>query len=433
MPTEAHELQAAGFAVFDVNYDTMPRSYGAFPLEIDDVVSATSWAIEHAAAYGANPSNVEMIGGSAGGQLVAMAAEALNARKSHTVSSIVTLSGALDFVLKIEDIQDGVVKGYDAVHAQEALGCWLKDDTCTQPLEKEWSATKNVTRANCPMDSLIINGNHESEPVDQADSMTYGPARQGLRSDRGDSARQSALVHLLAFGGSSDRRFRGRALKIRPSWILESGYPASTRSPWRLAVALPGTERVKVSPLLPILGTAGQTSASQVETGESAIQGASVPCRGLSPRTARQSPPESRQGRSYFAGCRLVSRSPVGCMLAISASVLLADRRPEMDGEPFTMVVTKSGDTSLVRLSGELDIASTGGLTEALSVMAGATVVDLSGLTFIDSSGVAALVRSQQQLTAKGHSLTLTRPSTSVSRVFEILGITFLLEADPKS
>ena len=46
-----------------------------------------------------------------GGQFVAMAAEALNARKSNTVSSIVTLSGAVDFVLKIEDIQDGVVKG----------------------------------------------------------------------------------------------------------------------------------------------------------------------------------------------------------------------------------------------------------------------------------------------------------------------------------
>ena len=52
------------------------------------------------------------------------------------------------------------------------MGCWLKDDTCTRPLEKEWSLDLVVTKANCPMDSLIINGNHESEPVDQADSMT---------------------------------------------------------------------------------------------------------------------------------------------------------------------------------------------------------------------------------------------------------------------
>ncbi len=109
--TEATDLHDAGFAVFDVNYDTMPRSHGAFPLEIDDVVNATAWAIAHADVYGADPTNVEMIGGSAGGQLVAMAAEALNAAAPGTVRSIVTLSGALDFVRKMEDIQDGLVRG----------------------------------------------------------------------------------------------------------------------------------------------------------------------------------------------------------------------------------------------------------------------------------------------------------------------------------
>ena len=101
LPKEAADLQAAGFAVFDVNYDTMPRTYGAFPLEIDDVVDATIWAMAHATSYGASPTNVEMIGGSAGGQLVAMAAKDLNASHSGTVRAIVTLSGALDFVLKI--------------------------------------------------------------------------------------------------------------------------------------------------------------------------------------------------------------------------------------------------------------------------------------------------------------------------------------------
>lgn len=102
-----------------------------------------------------------------------------------------------------------------------------------------------------------------------------------------------------------------------------------------------------------------------------------------------------------------------------------------MDAEAFNIVVTGSGDTYLVRLSGELDIASTDRLTEALNEIAGSTVVDLSGLSFIDSSGVAALVRAQQQLAAEGHSLTLTRPSSAVARVFEILGIMFLLETDP--
>jgi acetyl esterase/lipase len=172
LPKEAADLQAAGFAVFDVNYDTMPRTYGAFPLEIDDVVDATIWAMAHATSYGASSTNVEMIGGSAGGQLVAMAAEDLNASHPGTVRTIVTLSGALDFVLRMRDIEAGTVKGYYAIHPQEALGCWLKDGTCTVRLEKEWSPARNVTSSDCPLDSLIINSSNEPEPVDQANSMT---------------------------------------------------------------------------------------------------------------------------------------------------------------------------------------------------------------------------------------------------------------------
>jgi acetyl esterase/lipase len=181
LPTEAIDLENAGFAVFDVNYDTMPRSYGAFPLEIDDVVNATSWAIAHADSYGADPTNVEMIGGSAGGQLVAMAAEELNAAAPGTVRSIVTLSGALDFVLKMEDIQDGRVRGYDATHSQEALGCRLKDDTCTVALETQWSPAEQVTSGDCPADALIINSSDEREPVDQANSMTSALDASGCR------------------------------------------------------------------------------------------------------------------------------------------------------------------------------------------------------------------------------------------------------------
>lgn len=179
LPTEAHDLQAAGFTVFDVNYDTLSRPAGAFPSEIDDVVSATVWAIDHGSAFGANPGNVEMIGGSAGGQLVAMAAEELDAWSASTVKSMVTLSGAFDFVLKIKDIQKGLVHGYDASHSQEALGCRLKKRTCTLPLETRWSPAEHVTGANCPKGSLIINSSHESEPVDQATGMASALKRHG--------------------------------------------------------------------------------------------------------------------------------------------------------------------------------------------------------------------------------------------------------------
>jgi acetyl esterase/lipase len=172
LPTEAAELQAAGFAVFDVNYDTLSRSTGAFPLEIDDVEAATEWAIAHAGSYRADPANVEMVGGSSGGQLVGMAAEALNDHRAGTVRSMVTLSGALDFVRKVRDIRNGIVRGYLATHTQEALACSLKRGTCTRSVEVEWSPAEGVTAANCPSASLVINSNREPEPVDQANSMT---------------------------------------------------------------------------------------------------------------------------------------------------------------------------------------------------------------------------------------------------------------------
>ncbi len=172
LPSEARDLQASGAAVFDTNYDTMPHNHGAFPQEIDDVVTATLWAIGNARRFGANPDNVEMIGGSAGGQLVAMAGEEIDAAAPGAVKSIVSLSGALDFVKKMQDISNGVVRGYFAVHAQEALGCSLRLGTCTTQLETEWSPAERVTSMNCPAASLIVNGSHEPEPVDQAESMT---------------------------------------------------------------------------------------------------------------------------------------------------------------------------------------------------------------------------------------------------------------------
>lgn len=101
------------------------------------------------------------------------------------------------------------------------------------------------------------------------------------------------------------------------------------------------------------------------------------------------------------------------------------------EARPLDVEIGATGDTRVVRLGGELDLASVPRLTELLEEVAAPTVIlDLSGLAFIDSSGVAALVRAQQQMDEGGHTLTLTRPSHTVARVFEILGISFLLETD---
>ena len=77
---------------------------------------------------------------------------------------------------------------------------------------------------------------------------------------------------------------------------------------------------------------------------------------------------------------------------------------------------------------GELDIdnASEFGeqLTQAMAESHSPTMVDLSGVEFIDSSGINALIEAQRTAPSHGTELVLVAPSTSCRRVFEILGMT---------
>ena len=82
-------------------------------------------------------------------------------------------------------------------------------------------------------------------------------------------------------------------------------------------------------------------------------------------------------------------------------------------------------DVHVVALHGELDIASAGGLADALVEVAGSTVVvDLSGLTFINSSGISALEAARSRILEKGlGQLVLARPREMVRKVLEIVGL----------
>ncbi len=167
LPTEARSLQAAGFAVFDLNY----RSYsstGAFPMEIDDVVAGTQWAMSNATTYDANPAGVVMIGGSAGGQLVAMAAEQLDAASAGTVRGVISLSGVFDFGRLVADAQAGSISGYLTKAASDALACPIAK--CTAATEQLWSPVDHLP-AVCPGSSLLFNSQRELMPLDQPAAM----------------------------------------------------------------------------------------------------------------------------------------------------------------------------------------------------------------------------------------------------------------------
>ena len=76
-------------------------------------------------------------------------------------------------------------------------------------------------------------------------------------------------------------------------------------------------------------------------------------------------------------------------------------------------------------LHGELDLASAAGLAEALVAIAGSTlVVDLADLSFMDSSGIGALVVARNRIRAKGlGELLVARPTAIVQKALEIVGL----------
>ena len=69
------------------------------------------------------------------------------------------------------------------------------------------------------------------------------------------------------------------------------------------------------------------------------------------------------------------------------------------------------------RLSKELE-----SLADAASTRGSRAVVDLSGVGFIDSSGVRELLKAQRRLQSGGSELVLRAPSAPCRRVLEVSG-----------
>ena len=81
----------------------------------------------------------------------------------------------------------------------------------------------------------------------------------------------------------------------------------------------------------------------------------------------------------------------------------------------------------VLTLSGELDLPTERRLRADLSEIAGdrsrELVIDLRGVTFIDSSGLAVLVHTQQQLERQGRALGCVVRGGPVERLLEDTGL----------
>jgi anti-sigma B factor antagonist len=78
-------------------------------------------------------------------------------------------------------------------------------------------------------------------------------------------------------------------------------------------------------------------------------------------------------------------------------------------------------------LCGELDAAGVAVLTDRLTGVDGDVTLDCSGLTFLDSSGLAFVVATQRARRARGAKLVIVNPSRCVIRLLEVTGLCTLL------
>jgi acetyl esterase/lipase len=155
---EARLLQREGFAVFKDEYPLDNHAH-AFPSEPEAVERATRWAIEHGSEYNASPEDVVLLGGSAGGQLAAFAAERIDeetpsacAAGPGPVCAVISLSGPMSLPSLVEDGQRAELKNtlVESLHtASECRKVGLAD--CPEPFAREWSPIDRIPPvADCP-------------------------------------------------------------------------------------------------------------------------------------------------------------------------------------------------------------------------------------------------------------------------------------------
>jgi len=100
-----------------------------------------------------------------------------------------------------------------------------------------------------------------------------------------------------------------------------------------------------------------------------------------------------------------------------------------------TAVASLSGELALISVSGELDLYTAQRLQaridEAGAVGADTVIVDLSEVSFIDSTALAVLVQETMRLEGRGSSLVLVTNDPRTKRVVEVTGLNRVLRTYP--
>lgn len=105
-----------------------------------------------------------------------------------------------------------------------------------------------------------------------------------------------------------------------------------------------------------------------------------------------------------------------------AAALLRAGFHAEADG---------GEDSVVIRVQGELDMATAPGLSRALTTALDGSpstlVVDLSDLSFVDSTGIRVLITAGRRATTEGCPFVLRSPQRPVLKALRLTGVDRLL------
>jgi len=103
-------------------------------------------------------------------------------------------------------------------------------------------------------------------------------------------------------------------------------------------------------------------------------------------------------------------------------------------GRRLRIEVADTTSPTTVVLNGEIDISTSGRVREALIAISHSgenkVVVDMTNVTFLDSTGLAALVGPLKRFRSMNGEIVLRSPTPPVQKVLEITGLTrvFIIE-----
>jgi anti-sigma B factor antagonist len=101
-------------------------------------------------------------------------------------------------------------------------------------------------------------------------------------------------------------------------------------------------------------------------------------------------------------------------------------------GEPFNLRLIQRGHGPTLFVSGDVDLFTAPALRECLLSLVGQHItLDFADVTFVDSCGANVLILTHVRSQQNGGSLTVRNVRATQKRVFELTGLTEVLDLRP--